>query len=86
MKSFKIGDRIKAYDFKPAPNRTEDYIEGEIVELYNKDYLGYSVKVDYDNLPALDPEYADHSRVGEIIIVPLQISFGEFDRRVTKLS
>ena len=69
-----IGTRIKAYDFEPMEGRPDMYVVGEIIRTHNDPYDGYEILV----------TDSDHeSRIGTTVIVPLEVSMGEFDNRIT---
>lgn len=76
----KIGvTRIRAYDFKPMKGRDDNYLEGTIVKVVNEPYYAFIVKV--------DSEYpTDHTdRIGKNILVPIEVSFMEYEERITIL-
>jgi hypothetical protein len=77
-----IQDFIRSYDFKPMLGRKDCFVEGQVLELTNEfGYSAYKIRVSKDSWK--DSEY---SRVGEIILVPLEVSFSEYAGRIVNLS
>ena len=77
-----IQDFIRSYDFKPMLGREDCFVEGQVLELTNEcGYSAYKIRVSKDSWT--DPRY---SRVGEIILVPLKVSFSEYAGRIVNLS
>lgn len=77
-----IQDFIRSYDFKPMLGREDCFVEGQVLELTSEyGYNAYKIRVSKDSLN--DPKY---SRVGEIILVPLKVSFSEYAGRIVNLS
>jgi hypothetical protein len=79
---FKVGDRIRAFDFKPRPERYSDpYMEGVVTGSTIEPRMGnakvYVIHVDRDSM-ATDK----HTRVGDVGYVPMEIAYDEFDGRV----
>jgi hypothetical protein len=84
----KIGDIIRAYDFKPMAGRDDAFIEG-VVEQANCNEAGYNcykVTVLVDKFKKYETKANPRNRVGKIVFVPHQTSFHEFDFRVINLS
>ena len=84
----KVGDMIRAYDFKPCAGRDDAFIEG-IVEQVNCNEAGYNsykVTVLVDKFKKYETKPNPRNRVGQIVFVPHQTSFMEFDFRVVNLS
>ena len=84
----KIGDVIRAYDFKPCAGRDDAFVEG-IVEQANCNESGfnsYKVTVTVDKFKKYETKASPRNRVGKIVFVPHQTSFMEFDFRVINLS
>lgn len=77
-----IGDRIRAYDFKPMRGRDDRFVEGVVVDkgYHNDGYKCYTIHCDNDS-SAKD----DYSRVDELVFVPMECSFMEYDARVTRI-
>jgi hypothetical protein len=75
-----IQDFIRSYDFKPMLGREDCFVEGQVLELTNEcGYNAYKIRVSKDSWP-------DGSRVGEIVFVPLRVSFSEYAGRIVNLS
>ena len=72
--TFKVGDKIKSQDFFGKP---EYYIAGEIIRTETvRGAKVYSIDIVEDTL-------GDGERVGDVGYVPMEVSFMEFDNRVT---
>jgi hypothetical protein len=72
-----VGQHIRAYDFEPMPDRSDRYVEGEVIErdvVREFGAIGYLIRVTKDAL------YDEGQRTE--VFVPYGISFGEFDSRV----
>jgi hypothetical protein len=84
----KVGDTIRAYDFIPMAGRGDAYVEG-IVEndrCTEPGYLAYKITVTADKFIAdVETIKTPDNRIGQIVFVPHEISFMEFDFRVLKL-
>jgi hypothetical protein len=78
----KVGDTIRAYDFKPMLGREDCFVEGRVVKIDNKGYDCFVIEVTKDSWS--DAE--DKGRVGKQVFVPFEVSFMEFDARVMNLS
>ena len=78
----KVGDYIRAYDFKPMKDREDCFIEGTVVKIDNKGFDCFVVKCEKDSWS--DSECK--GRVGQDIFVPFEVSFLEYDGRVLNLS
>jgi hypothetical protein len=84
----KVGDIIRAYDFKPCAGRDDAFIEG-VVEKANCNESGfnsYKVTVTVDKFKKYETKPNPRNRVGQIVFVPHETSFMEFDFRVINLS
>jgi hypothetical protein len=84
----KVGDIIRAYDFKPMAGRDDAFIEG-IVENANSNEFGFSaykITVTVDKFKKYENKASARNRVGQIAFVPHQTSFHEFDFRIINLS
>jgi hypothetical protein len=83
-----IGDVIRAYDFAPMAGRGDAYVEG-IVEndrCSEPGYLAYKITVTADKFIAdVETIKTPDNRIGQIVFVPHEVSFMEFDFRVVKL-
>ena len=78
----KVGDTIRAYDFKPMVGREDCFVEGVVTKIDNKGYDCYVINVTKDSWS--DAE--DKGRVGKEVFVPFEVSFMEYDARVINLS
>jgi len=78
----KIGDIIRAYDFKPMFGREDCYVEGTVKRLDSTYYMGYVIDVLTDSWSDAD----DKGRVGQEVLVPMQAGFSDFDARIINLS
>ena len=79
---FKVGDVIRAYDFKPMKGRSEVYIQGKIIKAGS---MIQGAKV-YEIKIANDSGETSGGRVGDIGYVPMQVSMMEYDDRIVKVS
>ena len=79
-----VGDIIKAFDFKPMADRGDCYIVGEVIGYASFDFSAFKVRVmiDVQGGKVVNDE---GSRVGTVAFVPYQVSFQEYDQRVTKI-
>ena len=80
-----VGEKIRAFDFEPMPDRPDSFVTGVIVEkgpIFSKfeangpEYYicdGYTIECEFDT---------DERRVGEKIFVPFEMSLSDFDTRV----
>ena len=78
---YTVGDRIRAYDFKPMSDRPDCYIEGVITavdsEGADQGFAAYVVDVTLDTL------YEEGGRTQ--VYVPLEVSIFEYNERIQKL-
>jgi hypothetical protein len=84
----KVGDVIRAYDFKPCAGRDDAFIEG-VVENANCTEPGFNsfkVTVTADKFEKYETKANKKNRIGQIVFVPHQTSFMEFDFRIVNLS
>lgn len=81
-------DVIRSYDFKPMYGRPDCFVEGRVVELTNEPgYAAIKIRVLVDEFDGKRfEERGRGSRVGEIVTVPLQVSFSEFPGRIINLT
>jgi len=82
----KIGDFIRAYDFKPMVGREDCFVEGVVVRVDNKGYDCFVIQVTKDVFGGEVCPKGKNSRVGHEVMVPFQVSFMEYDARVMNLS
>jgi len=84
----KVGDIIRAFDFKPMAGRDDAFVEG-IVEDANNTEMGYTafkITVTADKFQKYETKAKKENRVGRIVFVPHQVSFMEYDSRIINLS
>ena len=84
----KNGDIIRAYDFTPCAGRDDAFIEG-VVEQANCNEPGfnaYKITVTAEKWIKYETKATKKNRVGKIVFVPHQTTFGEFDFRIVNLS
>lgn len=84
----RVGEVIRAYDFKPMLGRSDCYLEGEVVVVMDKDlgYAAFKVLVTKDVFDGVDEPKGEHSRVGHTVYVPHEVSFMEHAGRIMNLS
>ena len=84
----KVGDIIRAYDFKPMAGRDDAFIEGVVIDANNNEqgYKAFKVKVTVDKFKKYETKVTARNRVEQIAFVPHQTSFMEFDFRIINLS
>lgn len=81
-----IGQKIRAYDFKPVPSRDDQFIEGVVVdkgwvihpETGQQFFKGYTISIDADSSKGSD-------RIGDTGYVPFETTF-DFDARIEILA
>jgi len=84
----KVGDVIRAYDFKPCAGRDDAFIEG-VVEQANCNEPGFNcfkIIVTADKFHKFETKPKKENRVGRIMFVPHETGFMEFDHRIINLS
>lgn len=81
-----IGDTIRAYDFKPHPDRPDRFVEGRVIAK-GRVHLGhdvYTIVVTRDgDMDENSPRSAFHSRLGQEVYVPFEVSLLEWAGRVS---
>ena len=79
---FKVGDVVRAYDFKPMTDRKNVYVQGKIVKAGTmvQGAKVYEVKIENDS------GKTSGRRIGDIAYVPMQVSMFEYDGRIVKVS
>ena len=84
----KVGDIIRAYDFKPCAGRDDAFIEGVVIDDNNNEsgFKSFKVEVTADKFQKYETKANKKNRVGAIMYVPFETSFMEFDFRVINLS
>lgn len=84
----KVGQIIRAYDFKPMAGREDCFVEG-VVEVVNDNTMGfraYKITATKDVFGGEIQPKGKHSRVGKIVFVPHEVDFMEHDARIMNLS
>jgi len=83
-----VGDIIRAYDFKPMAGRDDAFIEGVVIDNNNNEqgFKAFKVKVTVDKFHKYETKVTARNRVEQIVFVPFETSFMEFDFRVINLS
>ena len=84
----KVGEIIRAYDFRPCAGRDDAFIEG-VVEQANCNEPGfncYKITVTVDKFVKYETKPNKNNRVGKIVFVPHETGFFDFDFRVVNLS
>lgn len=70
---YKVGDVIRAYDFKPMAGRKDRYVEGKIISLpTDRGYACYEVEADGTT----------HYEKGQSVFVPFEVAFMKYKNRV----
>jgi hypothetical protein len=82
----KVGQTIRAYDFKPMVGRADCFVEGVVSKIDNRGYDCFVITVTRDVFDGEVQPRGEHSRVGHEVYVPFQVSFMEYDARVMNLS
>jgi hypothetical protein len=84
----KVGQTIRAYDFKPMVGRSDCFVEGVVLDVDNSQgYKAFKIRVTkdvFDNKEFTQSGYG--SRVTKEVFVPMQVSFMEYDARIINLS
>jgi hypothetical protein len=85
---FEVNDVIRSYDFKPMYGRSDCFVEGRVIELTNEPgYAAIKIRVLVDEFDGKRFEERGYGcRVGEIVFVPVQVSFSEYPGRVMNLT
>ena len=79
---FSVGDRIKAFDFKPVdhPDYPDRYIVGTIMNAgFFNGYKAFEIVVEQE-APSIEAKY---SRIGDRVLVPMGIMGSDYDGRVS---
>jgi len=84
----KVGDIIRAYDFRPMAGRDDAFIEGVVIDDNNNEqgFKAFKVKVTADKFLKYETKATKNNRIGLDIFVPHETGFMEFDFRVINLS
>jgi hypothetical protein len=81
-------DVIRSYDFKPMYGRSDCFVEGRVLEMTNEPgYAAVKIRVLVDEFDGKRFEERGYGcRVGEIVFVPLKVSFMDYPGRVINLT
>lgn len=71
----KIGDKVRAWDFEPMPDRPDYFVEGEFIGWSDDQRMRITVEQDTMYKPGHRTE----------ILTPVLVIFGEWNGRLTKL-
>ena len=84
----KVGDVIRAYDFKPMAGREDCFVEGVVEQVKNTEqyFNAYKITCTKDVFGGVIQKKSKNSRVGKIVFVPHEVSFMEYTGRVINLS
>lgn len=84
----KVGQTIRAYDFKPMVGRTDCFVEGKVLAVDNSQgYKAFRIRVTKDVFDGKEfTESGYGSRVTKEVFVPMEVSFMEYDARIINLS
>jgi hypothetical protein len=84
----RVGDIIRAYDFKPCAGRDDAFIEGVVTSAnnYEQGFKAFKVRVTADKFLKYETKASKNNRVGLEMFVPMETSFMEFDSRIINLS
>lgn len=84
----RVGDIIRAYDFKPCAGRDDAFIEGVVTSAnnYEQGFKAFKVMVTADKFLKFETKATKNNRVGIEMFVPMETSFMEFDSRIINLS
>jgi hypothetical protein len=79
----KIGDIIKAYDFKPMSDRPDSFIVGKVVAKGEVKHPEYGVVMfNGFTIEITESSHENDPRVGDEGYVPFEVDFMEYDERV----
>lgn len=88
LEKIEKNDVIRSYDFKPMYGRSDCFVEGRVIELTSEPgYAAIKIHVLVDEFDGKRSEEIGYdSRVGEIVMVPVKVSFGEYPGRIINLT
>jgi len=79
-----IGETIKSFSFKPFPDREDMYVQGKVIAkgdinhpTHGNYYKGYTVIAEVST--------DGNIKQGDTFYVPFELSFMDFDERVSKV-
>lgn len=81
-------DVIRSYDFKPMYGRADCFVEGRVIEFTDEPgYRAVKIRVLVDEFDGKRFEERRHGcRVGEVVFVPLRVSYNDYPGRVINLT
>lgn len=83
----KVGDVIRAYDFKPMVGRSDCFVEGKVITITSETgYKAFKIECMSDFFDGKFRKGVRSSRVGKNVFVPMEVSFMEYDARIMNLS
>jgi len=84
----KVGDVIRAYDFKPCAGRDDAFIDGIVIDANNNEqgFKAFKVKVIADKFLKFETKASKNNRIGLEMFVPFETGFMEFNSRIINLS
>lgn len=83
----KVGDVIRAYDFKPMVGRSDCFVEGKVIAITSEaGYKAFKIECMSDFFDGKFRKGVRSSRVGKNVYVPMEVSFMEYDARIINLS
>ena len=84
----KVGQTIRAYDFKPMKGRSDCFVEGTVLAIDNSQgYKAFKIRVTKDVFDGKEFTQSGYGgRVTKEVFVPMQVSFMEYDARIINLS
>ena len=76
----KVGDEIKAFDFKPLKGRADCFIQGVVVKKGMTDlgYYGFTIKVTKKIVGGIERPIRN-----KIMLVPFDLAEQDYDNRIT---
>ena len=84
----KVGQTIRAYDFKPMVGRNDCFVEGVVLAVDNSQgYKAFKIRVTKDVFDGKEFTQSGYGgRVTKEVFVPMEVSFMEYDARIINLS
>lgn len=83
----KVGDVIRAYDFKPMVGRSDCFVEGKVIDIdEERGYKAFKIECTADFFDGKYRKGVRSSRLAKTVFVPMEVSFMEYDARILNLS
>lgn len=84
----KVGQTIRAYDFKPMVGREDCFVEGTVEDANNNEmgFVAFKITCTKDVFDGESQPKGKYSRVGKIVFIPHEVSFMEYNGRILNLS